>query len=69
MLGSEIEGRSSTVHANVMHHATTPTVSSGAELEDPPGLYEKVCLHLSQFTFMSKSMYALYFLCNTRSQG
>lgn len=42
LLGPEIEGRPSTIHPNVMHHAPTPTVSSGGELEDPPGLYEKV---------------------------
>ena len=44
VLGPEIDGRPSSLHSNVMHHATTPTVSSGGELEDPPGLYEKVSL-------------------------
>ncbi len=41
-LGSDIDGRPSSIHTNVVQHATTPTVSSGGELEDPPGLYEKV---------------------------
>ena len=42
MLGSDID-RQSGMHS-VMHHSTTgPMVSStGGELEDPPGLYEKV---------------------------
>ena len=41
-LGSDIDGRPSSIHTNAVQHATTPTVSSGGELEDPPGLYEKV---------------------------
>lgn len=44
VLGPEIDNRHSNMHSNMMHQASTPTVTGG-ELEDPPGLYEKVSRH------------------------
>ena len=64
VLGSDIDGRTtSTIHPT-MQHATTPTVSSGSggELADPPGLYEKV-LYIILCMFNDVIMYRLNIYC------